>query len=200
MISIDQVLDQLADLYLTGPMEGHRCSPGADISKKPGLSAWRAGPKRLPPSPAVAGQETDGDRPKLVDDQNETLLKSLEQAVTSSMDSPLPLAVRYPGDRQMRLLVDRHGRVHLWRGRLVHDIHTDVVNLFTARFWVSENIELIALAQRECLFDLDAAPMLHIFTYSATDPELLGSALGPFTQVHIQSTPEASGSDNTLRA
>jgi hypothetical protein len=202
MTSIDKALDELADLYLTAPIPGHRRRPQYEDGHGLDVATRRVLPIRIAPPRLVDAQDepkSDCDRLKFVNIANESLRDPLELAANRSIDGPFPLAVRYTRDRWIRMAVDRHGRVHLWRTLIDQDIQTGVVSLITARFWVRENVELISLTEPSRLFDLEAEPMLHLFMSDATKAKTLDGALGPYLKVHHQPIPQGTDSNLTAR-
>lgn len=189
MHSIDQTLDHLANLYLTGPLEDSHPGLRLNGSSVRSLPLHQARPVRIPPQRSLAAHHRWGaDSDRLNFAHIETEMSPLEQAVIGSLESPVQLAVRSPRDRRIRLFVDRHGRIHLWRRQTNQDLHACVVSLITARFWVKENIELIALTQPSCPFDLNAEPMLHVLTSDAAKARTFDGLLGPYMKVHVQAT------------
>lgn len=186
MNSIDQTLDHLADLFLTGPVDEDRLGSRFVVSHD--ASGQRISPTRIAPKRSTSGQHRSPSHVglTLIRPESEKLLDPLEQMIASSLDRPVVLAVQYPRDRQIRLMVDRDGRVHLWRSQVDANIHAGLVSLITARFWVREHIELIALTEPTCKFDMEAEPMLHVLTGDATKAEALDSVFGPFMKVHVQ--------------
>lgn len=188
----DEMLNEPADLYLTGPVHtgvespGQRGVDGRRRRSRPDVaSPLRVRvvnpPRRRGPATDTSRRDVLGwvDRGVAIDEYG------LENQLAEQFDGPVPLQARCPHQPCIRLLVDRAGRIHIWRGQLDNDAHAGIVSLIEARFWVHENIELIALAQQACKFDLTAEPMLHLFTPNTTTAAALEDKLGPYLKLHV---------------
>lgn len=103
------------------------------------------------------------------------------------------LQARCPRHPQTQLLLDEDGAIHLLRryvpanpkSILDEGLRAAVLDLIEARAWVRENLELLALTQRQCLFDADAEPVLHLFTSEAKLATALVGRLGQFVRLHL---------------
>jgi hypothetical protein len=102
------------------------------------------------------------------------------------------LAARCPKHRQTQIVLDEHGVLHLLR-RHESDgsedaalaLRSAVLDLIETRAWVREHAELIAMTQRQCRFDADAEPVLHLFTGEAKLGAALVGRLGEFVRLHL---------------
>lgn len=113
-----------------------------------------AEPMRPAPSPRVLTPEPELDLVALIAQGSAALL------------SPVTLDARIPNQANTQLAVDAQGTVHLLKkGSGV--VSEDVMQLIEAGQWVRENLELIALTQRDQDF-VDTAPVLHLLTDQAT--------------------------------
>ncbi len=146
-----------------------------------------------PPSSRSTDANPEGGRLKLAPADHGPGEYHLENRLAETIDGPMPLEARCPKEWCVRLILDGAGRIHIWRANVDHDAHAGVISLINARFWVRENMKLIAMTQPECKFDLDAEPMLHLFTTDAAKGTPMIGMLGPFLMVHVLSPQSRSG-------
>lgn len=146
---------------------------------------------RLASPPSAAGASPD--RLKLANADTGAGEYHLENRLAEMIKAPVPLEARCPREWRVRLILDGDGRVHIWRPSVDLDAHEGVISLINARFWVRENMQLLALSQPECRFDLDAEPMLHLFTTDAAKGTPMIGMLGPFLKVHVLTRPPVAG-------
>lgn len=104
--------------------------------------------------------------PRVLTPQPELDLVALIAQGSAALVSPVTLDARIPNQANTQLAVDAQGTVHLLKkGSGV--VSEDVMQLIEAGQWVRENLELIALTQRDQDF-VDTAPVLHLLTDQAT--------------------------------
>lgn len=112
--------------------------------------------------------------PRVLTPQPELDLVALIAQGPGALDDPMPLDARLPDQPDTQLAVDAHGTVHLLKkGSGV--VSEDVMQLIEAGQWVRQNLELIALTQRDHDF-VDTPPMMHLLTDQAT--QLTGKLAG----------------------
>jgi hypothetical protein len=189
MHSHQRKLENLADLYLSEPAAQVNIvrSPGDSPSRRshrPDLalqSAYAQSQRPICERDSVAPP----DRLRLVPGDVKVDEYHLENRLAEELHHPVPLMARCPHEWRARMMVDGAGRIHLWRGQVDHDAHVGIVSLINARFWVRENIQLIAMTQPECGFDLGAEPMLHVFISDQAKAGVLDGMLGPYLRVHV---------------
>ena len=105
----------------------------------------------------------------------------------------LALDARCPHQPGMQLLLDQAGRLHLLcrhesesiNQTPTSSVRTAMMDLIAARQWVLEHFELLALTQRQCRFDHDAQPVLHLFTDRADVASGLAHRLGGLLTLHL---------------
>lgn len=105
--------------------------------------------------------------------------------LTGSLAGSLALQARYPRQLDTQLILDQHGQLHLLRRQFGTDLKAALVDLIEARDWVTEHRQLIALTQRQCQFDMEATPTLHLFTSDAKNAVAMVNKLGPFVKLHL---------------
>ena len=105
--------------------------------------------------------------------------------LTGSLAGSLALQARYPRQLDTQLILDQHGQLHLLRRQFGTDLKAALVDLIEARDWVTEHRQLIALTQRQCQFDMEAMPTLHLFTSDAKNAVAMVNKLGPFVKLHL---------------
>ena len=130
------------------------------------------------PDPAPPAQGGDG--------QTES-----ERDVTLASFLPGGIALQATCPRQpaAQLGLDEAGRLHLMRRhRKDHEpLRSAIMDLIEARSWVAEHLELLSMTQRQCRFDLDASPTIHLFTDDAASAAGLVNRLSDEVQLHLLS-------------
>ncbi len=115
-------------------------------------------------------------------------LVELLMAGTGAVAGGIALEARCPHQSQTRLMLDQAGRLHLL---CRHDsegfdsLQSAMVDLMQASHWVREHLELLALTQRQCRFDVSCEPVLHLFTDRADWATALIARLGESLKLHL---------------
>ena len=167
MQSNRKTLDHLAGLYLSAP---HSFAPGHPRSRRNGHGLHHA-----------------NDRLRLADLESAVDM-SLSDTLTEALQGAARLEIGCPQEPMVQMYLDATGRIHLWRGRVDSNAHAAIISLIKARFWVRENIRLIALTQPDSRFSLDAEPMLHVLTDNVSKATSLNGSLGPYLKMHLVRT------------
>lgn len=139
-------------------------------------------------APAQATQPTrHAPAPRVLAPQPELDLVALLAQGTASLDDPTPLDARIPDQPNTQLAVDAQGVVHV----LAHhgedaqpDLRQAVMQVIEAGRWVSDNLELLALTQRDHAF-IDQAPVLHLLTPRADLATPLAVKLAGTVRLHL---------------
>ena len=148
-------------------------------------------PAPTEPAPAPEAQETEAPSS---DTNDEPDLATFLTARSGALAGGLALEARCPQQPKTQLVLDQAGRLHLLRRhasaddteRDAHDtLRAAVVDLLEARRWVREHVQLLQLTQRQCSFDADAEPALHLFTDRADLATGLASRLGATLHLHL---------------
>ena len=108
---------------------------------------------------------------------------------SAALDNPTALEARIPDQPDTQLAVDAAGTVHIM---LQHgsadteagDLHHAAMQLIEAGRWVQDNLELLALTQRDCTF-VDQAPELHLLTDRADLATRLANKLAGQLRLHL---------------
>ncbi len=101
----------------------------------------------------------------------------------------LALEARCPRHPRMQLLLDEQGCIHLLHRATAliqpGSLQSDVAQLIAAGTWVREHLPLLRLTQRQCRFDQDAQPVLHLFTDQARAAAAMVATLGSVVHLHL---------------
>ncbi|QDU70234.1 hypothetical protein [Mucisphaera calidilacus] len=104
-----------------------------------------------------------------------------------------------PHQPDVAMLLDAHGRLHLVRthrraprSAVADNTHTDLpalhqalLDLADARRWARQHLQLLQLTQRQCRFDPDARPVMHLATERADLGLELTQRLGNALRLHL---------------
>ena len=119
---------------------------------------------------------------------------------TGALAGGMALEARCPHQPRTQLLLDQAGRLHLLRRHAsdkaaaalnqtdhaaLHDLRAAILDLLQAQKWVSEHLDLLELTQRQCRFDHEAIPVLHLFTDRADLATGLVARLGASLKLHL---------------
>ncbi len=124
--------------------------------------------------------------------RNQTIREN--QRNDSDLGQHLPgiiaLPVRCPRHRHIQIVLDESGQLHLLRRCVESDngpktVQSAVVDLIETRAWASEHIELLQQTQRQCRFDPQAQPVLHLFTDQAKAAVQLAGRTERFLRLHL---------------
>jgi hypothetical protein len=133
-------------------------------------AADRSGQTSATPSPAPAGPPSNGNdmsRPVEVD---AGLAADLVEVMEAALPGTVPLDARCPAQPHIRMVLDQEGRIHLLRR---HDpccedsLQASLLELISVRNWVQQHLSLLQLTRRQCRFDPDVEPVLHLFADEA---------------------------------
>ncbi len=119
---------------------------------------------------------------------NEPNLVDLLMAGTGAVPGGIALEARCPHQSQTQLMLGQDGRLHLL---CRHDsegfdsLQAAMIDLLQASHWVREHLDLLALTQRQCRFDVDSKPVLHLFTDRADWATTLIARLGEALKLHL---------------
>ncbi len=101
-------------------------------------------------------------------------------------DHTIALEARCPKQPLTELRLDDKGLVHLLHhvrdGANPQEVFTD---LMATASWVRENFDLLRLTQRQCRFDHEAQPVLHLFTDQARAAAAMVAPLGHLVHLHL---------------
>lgn len=102
----------------------------------------------------------------------------------------IALPVRCPRHRHIQIVLDESGQLHLLRRCVESDngpktVQSAVVDLIETRAWASEHIEMLQQTQRQCRFDPQAQPVLHLFTDQAKAAVQLAGRTERFLRLHL---------------
>lgn len=103
----------------------------------------------------------------------------------------VPLAARCPAMPEHQLGLDESGRLHLLGrcdsgdGDELAALRAAVMDLMQTGVWVRQHIELLQLTQRQCRFDANAPPVLHLFTNCAKPAATLAGGGTPLVKLHL---------------
>lgn len=104
----------------------------------------------------------------------------------------IALPVRCPRHRHIQIVLDESGQLHLLRRCVEGDngpgpktVQSAVVDLIETRAWASEHIEMLQQTQRQCRFDPQAQPVLHLFTDQAKAAVQLAGRTDRFLRLHL---------------
>lgn len=168
---------------------GQAAAPGAEPSPAqaaPSASASRAtqAPPRDTSAPARPTATTAGAAPS--DEPDLAAFLDLGPA-----GGGLVLQARRPGHERTQVLLDEAGTLHLLHrhdpgeGDTAESLRAAVLELIDTRQWVREHIALLQLTQRQCRFDLEAEPVLHLFTPDAKLAVSLADSIGTYVKLHL---------------
>jgi len=105
--------------------------------------------------------------------------------LAASLHGGVALEARCPRQPDTPILLDQNGTLHLLQPQINTDLCANIVDLMEARDWVSEHIDLLALTQRQCQFNLESEPTLHLFADDAKTAVSLIAKLGPSVKLHL---------------
>ncbi len=145
----------------------------------PAPVASKPRPQREPasqPAPAVVADKSEIRNPKSEIPSLAALITTLPGAVLLEARSP-----QLPG---VEIALDQRGTMHLLH-REGDDLQNAITELLAARQWAVEHRQLLALTQRQLKLDLDAAPVLHLFTSRSEQATALVARLGDQLKLHL---------------
>lgn len=104
-----------------------------------------------------------------------------------------------PHQPEVAMLLDARGRLHLVRTHRrtprsavadnsqndLAEMHQALLDLADARRWARQHIQLLQLTQRQCRFDLEARPVMHLATERANLGLELTRRLGNALKLHL---------------
>jgi hypothetical protein len=161
----------------------------APIHTEPAVHASASATEVQPQPAAVAPQASD--EPDLV---------ALLMSGTAAVPGGIALEARCPLQPKTQLMLGEDGRLHLLRrhdpacpGEGAEGLGPAMVDLLQARKWVSEHLALLQLTQRQCRFDADREPVLHLFTDRADWATSLIIRLGDSLKLHLLQDIEVAG-------
>jgi len=158
------------------PLAASHSSPSSSTSPRSprGQSTGQAPPYRdgAPPTPAPSSI-------------NEPDLVCLLTGAAAPLAGGVALQAHYPRQPDTQILLDQQGKLHLLRRQVASDLRAALVDLMEARDWLREHIDLVALTQRQCRFDTESEPILHLFTADAKNAVAMVSKLGPSVKLHL---------------
>jgi hypothetical protein len=127
-------------------------------------------------------------------------LVALLMSGTAAVPGGIALEARCPLQPKTQLMLGEDGRLHLLRrhdpacpGEGAEGLGPAMVDLLQARKWVSEHLALLQLTQRQCRFDADREPVLHLFTDRADWATSLIIRLGDSLKLHLLQDIEVAG-------
>jgi hypothetical protein len=126
---------------------------------------------------------------------NEPDLAALIASGPKGVVGGIALEARCPHHPTIQLLLDQAGQLHLLARHQTaaasdHDLalthlRAAIVDLLEADRWVREHLQLLQLTQRQCQFNPQAAPVLHLLTDRADLATALISRLGNKLRMHL---------------
>lgn len=166
---------------------------GTPTAPKPASAAI---PRRSVGRAAPPPRERETARPK--EEVGAEVAADLARYVAGS----IKLEARCPDHPDTQLLLDEQGRIHL--ARHVGGLETDgpqaaqrlrsvVLDLLEARRWVRRHRQLLALTQRQCRFDEQASPVLHLFTAQGKQAGAILRRLGKAVKIHLLQSVRVGG-------
>ena len=115
------------------------------------------------------------------------------------------LPARCPRNRQIQIVLDERGRLHLLSRCLAGEnapaaetVRGAVVDLIETQAWASEHLELLQQTQRQCRFDPQARPVLHLFTDQAKAAVQLAGRAERLIRLHLLQKITAGGSQTWI--
>jgi hypothetical protein len=165
-------------------------------ASRPGpVEAAAFGPETAGPAEDTGGERGGDSSPSAGEAPD---LAQLLAAGRNRVTGGVALEARCPHQPGTQLLLDQAGRLHLLRrhepasgqsnereaGEL-DQLRAAIADLLEARQWVNEHIDLLQLTQRQCRFDTDRPPVLHLFTHRADLAAGLAHRLGDQLQLHL---------------
>lgn len=136
-------------------------------------------PNFNPQSPNVESSEQTQDATS-----NEGDAPNLANLLATSI-AGIALDARCPNQVDTQLLLDQQGNLHLLQQHVTDDVAASIIDLMEVRDWVAQHIELIALTQRQCLFNSNSTPTLHLFASDAKQAVGLVQKVGPSVKLHL---------------
>ena len=102
----------------------------------------------------------------------------------------LGLEAHCPRHPEHHLMIDQDGRLHLMGrcdtdGEGMDSLRSEIMGLIETRTWATEHLELLKLTQRQCRFDPQAEPVLHLFTNDAKAAARMVGAGAPPVRLHL---------------
>ena len=99
----------------------------------------------------------------------------------------LRLDAHCPRHPEHRLMLDQDGQLHLMGrcdtdGEGMDSLRAEIMGLIETRSWAAEHLELLKLTQRQCRFDPQAEPVLHLFT---NDAKAAARIVGVGVRLHL---------------
>lgn len=164
----------------TTAQQQHQPQPSTDDTTSPDSAPGPTSPPTDPVSAPPAHDEPD--------------LASFLTARDGALAGGVALEARCPQQPRTQIVLDQQGRLHLLRrhhsaepsnGDSMDGLRRALVDLLEARRWVRQHLELLQLTQRQCRFDGDAEPVLHLFTDRANLATGLGARLGDMLRLHL---------------
>ncbi len=176
---------------------GHHADADVRQQQQPSHSHRDANASAQPHMPnndsAHADPNESADR-SAADSQEEPNLATFLTTESGAIAGGVALEARCPQQPRTQLVLDQEGRLHLLRR---HDSADDgrpgsfdglraaIVDLMEARRWVNQHLELLQLTQRQCQFDRQAEPVLHLFTDRADLATAMAARLGEMLRLHL---------------
>lgn len=158
----------------TRPAESTTATSAPSMGQAPARPVVASAPTRPAPSPRVIAPKAELD------------LIALVGQGSAALDNPAVLDARIPDQPQTQLAVDGQGVVHILAQHESNALDTSqaVMQLIEAGRWISENLELIALTQRDRQF-VDQEPVLHLLTDQADQSTRLVAKLAGQIRLHL---------------
>jgi len=158
------------------------------------------------PTPAPVAEVTTEPARVASPTSDEPDLVELLMTGTAAVPGGIALEARCPLQPKTQLLLSQDGQLHLLRRHApgspaspgspsdgAEGLGPAMVDLLQARKWVVQHLQLIQLTQRQCRFDADCDPVLHLFTDRADWATALITRLGDSLKLHLLQDIELAG-------
>ncbi len=186
-----------------------RPSDESSAEPRPSSTPPRRAAVGVPPARRATEPEPEPRREALTD-SGVPDLAALATASEGVLAGGVRLDARCPHQPGIALVLDQDGGIHLLARAETHGngdaaadltaFRTAVVDLLDARQWVRQHLDLLRLTQRQCRFDPDATPVLHLFTTRADLAVPLVSRLGETLRLHLLRRVEPTAEPTWLTA
>jgi len=142
-----------------------------------------------PEQPAVDAAPPPPPEPPAPEPEPAATPESATVSLASFIPGSIALQATCPRQPDAQLGLDESGRLHLMRRHQKdHEpMRLAIMDLIEARSWVIEHLELLAMTQRQCTFDREASPKLHLFTDDAATAAGLVNRLSDQVELHVLS-------------
>jgi len=171
----------------TPPAAARTANPAPAIPVAPAAQRAEPGTARTA-TPRATTPTRPAPRPRVLPAPHELDLVALLAQGPAALSGAITLEARIPDQPEAQLAVDAQGVVHILARNdsqaSSSDTRQAVMHLIEAGRWVQQNLELLALTQRDVSF-VDQAPQLHLLTDRADQATSMVGKLSGQVRFHL---------------